>query len=129
MKSQCAKGDDKDFDQRVSVKPGEKQIVRVAMEKDARAPFPTVTSEVRLSVNPNRAAVFVDGVFVGHVDEFDGVGQAMLIAPGKHKISVSLPGYQTFDTEVNLLANQKFELKTDLVKTGQSQVSPVPNQE
>jgi hypothetical protein len=119
----------KDFGQKVNVKPGEKQVIRVAMEKDARAPFPTVTSEIRLSVNPNRAAVFVDGVFVGHVDEFDGVGQAMLIAPGKHKISLSLPGYQTFDTEISLLADQKFELKTDLVKDGQSQVSPAPNQE
>jgi hypothetical protein len=119
----------KDFGQRVVVKPGEKQVVRVAMEKDTRTQFPTVTSEIKLSVNPNRAAVFVDGVFVGHVDEFDGAGQAMLIAPGKHKISLSLPGYQTFDTEVNLLANQKFQLKTDLVKAGESQASPTPNQE
>jgi pSer/pThr/pTyr-binding forkhead associated (FHA) protein len=119
----------KEFGQRVVVKPGEKQIVRVAMEKDTRTPLPTVTSEIKLSVNPNRAAVFVDGVFVGHVDEFDGVGQAMLIAPGKHKISLSLPGYQTLETEVNLLPDQKFQLKTDLVKAGQSQISPTPNQE
>jgi hypothetical protein len=119
----------KNFGQRVVVKPGEKQVIRVAMEKDARTQFPTVTSEVRLSVNPNRAAVFVDGVFVGHVDEFDGIGQAMLIAPGKHKISLSLPGYQTFETEIDLLADQKFQLKTDLVKAGQPQISPTPNPE
>jgi hypothetical protein len=30
----------KDFGQKVNVKPGEKQDIRVAMEKNARAPFP-----------------------------------------------------------------------------------------
>jgi len=27
-----------------------------------------------------------------------------------------LPGYQTFETEINLLPNQKFKIETDLVK-------------
>jgi hypothetical protein len=69
---------------------------------------------VKLAVKPNRAAVFVDGLFVGHVDEFDGPGQAMLLAPGKHRIEITLPGFRTFRTEVTLLAHQEFELKTNL---------------
>ena len=40
----------------------------------------------------------------------------MLISLGKHRIKVALPGYQTFDTELNLRAGQKSELKTELVK-------------
>ena len=81
-------------------------------------PGMTVTAEIKLTVNPERAAVFVDGVFIGHVAEFHGVGKALLVAPGKRKIKISLPGYQTFETEVNLVVNQKFEVKTDLIKTG-----------
>ena len=50
-------------------------------EKDLRVQFPTVTAEVKLSVTPERAAVFVDGVFAGHVAEFGGVGRALLVAP------------------------------------------------
>jgi hypothetical protein len=41
------------------------------MEKDLKVQFPTVTAEVKLSVTPDRAAVFVDGVFVGHIAEFN----------------------------------------------------------
>jgi preprotein translocase subunit SecD len=47
----------------------------------------------------------------------------MLISPGKHRIKVELPGYQTFETEVNLLAGQKSEVKTELVKGSIEQAS------
>jgi hypothetical protein len=108
----------KDFSQKVMVQAGEKQVVRVAMEKDLQVQFPTVTAEVKLSVAPQRAAVFVDGIFAGHVAEFDGVGRALLVAPGPRKITISLTGYQTFETEVALVANQKFKIKTELIKGG-----------
>src|SRR5262249_28343875 len=108
----------KDFDQKVVMQPGEKQVIRVTMAKDFRVQLPTITAEVKLSVSPDRAAVFVDGVFVGHVAEFRGVGKALLVAPGKHKTTISLPGYQSFETEITLAANQKYELKTDLIKGG-----------
>ncbi len=117
-----------DFSQKVTVQPGGKQVIRVAMEKDLRMQIPTITAEIKLSVVPGRAAVFVDGLFVGHVAEFGGVGRALLVAPGKRKITVSLPGYQTFETEINLVANQKFQVKTDLIKSS-IQTNPLPNQE
>lgn len=88
----------------------------MTLQKDPRVHLPTVTAEVKLVITPERAAVFVDDVYVGHVDEFNGVGQALLVAPGKHHFKVSLPGYQTFESEVTLTANQKFQLKTDLAK-------------
>jgi PEGA domain len=105
-----------DFVQKITLQPGEKQILRVTLQKDTRIHLPTVTAEVKLAVTPDRAAVFVDGVFVGHVGEFNGAGKALLIAPGKHSIKISLPGYQTFESQITLSANQKFQLKTDLVR-------------
>jgi len=90
----------------------------VKMEKDVRVQLPQVTAEIKLDVNPNRAAVFVDGVFVGHVAEFGGVGRALLVTPGKRKVKISLPGYQPFETDIELVANQKSTIKTDLVKGG-----------
>jgi|SRR5581483_4491270 len=114
-----------DFSQTISVQPGEKQVIRVALQKDLRMQVPTITAEIKLSVAPDRAAVFVDGLFVGHVAEFGGVGRALLVAPGKRKITISLPGYQTFETEVNLVANQRFQVKTELVKSGSPQSPPL----
>jgi hypothetical protein len=111
-----------DFARDVVLHAGEKQVVRVTMAKDARYVMPAVTSEIKMSVNPGRAAVFLDGQFVGHADEFGGIGKSLIVAPGHRKISLSLPGYQTFSTEVDLAPNQKFVLKTDLVKSGKPQM-------
>lgn len=105
-----------DFSARVTVEPGLKQVVEVTMAKDPRTHPPQVTAQVKLDVNPDRAAVFLDNAFVGHVSEFSGVGRAMLLNPGTHRIKIELPGYQAFDTEIKLLPNQKYTVKTDLAR-------------
>jgi hypothetical protein len=75
-----------------------------------------VTATLKLTVQPGRAAVFLDDSFVGHAGEFGGAFHSMLLSPGKHRIKIELPGYRTFETEVNLLAGQKSEVKTELIK-------------
>src|SRR5580700_5280319 len=114
-----------DFTARILVQPGQKEIVRVAMEKAPTGPLPDVTATVKIAVNPSRAAVFLDGLFVGHVGEFEGAGRGMLVAPGAHQIKIALPGYQTFETAINPIANQKVEIKTDLVKNGAPLTDPL----
>jgi PEGA domain-containing protein len=49
--------------------------------------------------------------------EFGGLGRAMQVAPGSHQIRIALPGYATFQTDINPLPRQKVEVKTDLVKS------------
>jgi hypothetical protein len=116
-----------DFTRRVSVRPGEKLSLDVKMEKDTRVLMPRVTAEIKLDVKPERAAVLVDGVFLGHAAEFNGLGKGLLVAPGKRHVTITLPGYQTFDTDIDLVANQKFTLKTDLVKGGPAEgIAPPP---
>jgi len=105
-----------DFHSTVTVQPGEKQLVMVKMARDLRFQMPSVTAEIKISVNPDRAAVFLDGLLVGHAGEFGGIAKSLLVAPGHRKITISLPGYETFTTEVDLAPNQKFNLKTDLLK-------------
>jgi hypothetical protein len=114
-----------DFAQDVTVRAGERQLVSVKMVEDDRVHLPKVTAEIKLDVKPNRAAVFVDGVFIGHVAEFGGIGKALLVAPGKHKIRITLPGYHAFETDIDLLANQKSEVKTELVEGGPAEGTPL----
>jgi hypothetical protein len=113
-----------DFTEKVVVEPGKRVVVRVIMQKDSRTQFPTVTSQLKLQVTPDRAAVFVDDGFVGTVHEFSGVGRGMLVSPGKHRVKIALPGYQVFETEVNLLPKQKITIKTDLVPGSITQAGP-----
>jgi len=115
----------RDFIQKIVLEPGQKHVVNVAMVKDPEVEYPDVTAEVKFAVKPNRAAVFADDRFIGYVDQFDGPGQWLLLAPGKHHIKITLPGYKTFDTEINLLPKQKFELKTELVKGSITDAGPL----
>jgi hypothetical protein len=110
--------------QRIIVEPAQTQEITIKLEKDTRVQMPEVTAEVKLKVTPDRAAVFLDGTFVGYVHEFGGVGRAMLLSPGKHQIKIALPGYRDFTTEVNLLPKQKFTLRTDLVAGSITQADP-----
>jgi hypothetical protein len=56
---------------------------------------PYETSAVRLKVKPSDARVFVDGGYVGTVDDFDGAFQQLDLKPGRHEISVKRAGYVT----------------------------------
>jgi hypothetical protein len=113
-----------DFIRKVVVEPAQVQIVQVTMHLSPRATTPDITSTLKLNVEPGRAAVFLDGKFVGHASEFGGSFHSMLISPGKHRVKVELPGYRTFETEVNLLAGQKSEVRTELVKGSIEQAGP-----
>lgn len=114
----------REFTRGFTIQPGDKQSYLIWMERDTQAQYPTNPAEVKVAVRPRRAAVFVDNHFVGHVGEFEGPGRAMLLSPGKHHFKIALPGYQSFETEVNLLANQRFELKTDLFGGDITQTDP-----
>jgi hypothetical protein len=106
-----------DYNKKVIIEPKAVTPVRVAMERDSRFvyPDPKTSSEVRLNVQPGRAAVFLDDYYVGTVDAYYGVEHAMLVVPGKHRFKIALAGYRTFETQVELYPKQKFELRTDLV--------------
>jgi hypothetical protein len=118
-----------DYTQQVVLQPGETRILQVAMEKAATGAEPAEWATVKIAVNPSRAAVFLDGRFVGHVGEFGGAGRALLVAPGSHQIKIALPGYITFESNINPLGNQKVEIKTELVKSGVPTDDPSLKQE
>jgi hypothetical protein len=112
-----------DWVREIIVEPGQTHNVRVAMHLIPGAHPPDVTATLKLTVQPGRAAVFLDNNYVGHAGELGGSVHSLLVSPGKHKVRVALPGYRTFETEVELLAGQKSEVKTELVKGSIEQAS------
>jgi hypothetical protein len=105
-----------EFTRELVVEPGQVQEVQVAMKLLPGAKTPDVTSELKLTIHPKRAAVFLDGNYVGHASELGGKFHSLEVSPGKHRIKVELPGYRTFETDVDVLVGQKSEMKTELVK-------------
>ncbi len=113
-----------DIEQKVTVEPGKALLFTVRLAKDSKVQYSKVTSEIKIHVEPDRAAVFLDGSFVGYVHEFGGVGRAMLVNPGKHEIKIALPGFRDFTTQVNLLPKQKYTIETKLVPGSITQADP-----
>jgi hypothetical protein len=97
------------------VSPGLAYSIAGDLQRDPAAHYSSTPAIVEIYIDPGRAAVFVDGMYAGHADEFDGGGNELLLNPGKHKIAITLPGYKTFSTDVSLAANQVFKLQTKLV--------------
>ena len=62
---------------------------------------------LRLKIKPSDAEVYVDGFFVGIVDEFDGVFQRLHIESGVHRIEVRAPGYETLTFDVRIVPDRK----------------------
>jgi hypothetical protein len=118
-----------EFVKQIVLEPGQTQEVNVALVKSARLPTKDATGELKIAATPSRAAVFVDGQYAGHVDEFDGVGKAMLLTPGQHHLRIALPGYLPFDTMVDLRAQQKLKIQTDLVKGSITGAGPQVNKQ
>ena len=114
-----------DYVQKVIVEPGEKKLITVSLHLAPRASVPEVTATLKLKIKPERAAVFLDGKFVGHAGDFGGAFKSMKIAPGKHRIRVELPGYRVYDTSIDLLPNQESEIKTELVPGSIQQNTPL----
>ena len=51
-------------------------------------------SELRIQATPRETQVYVDGYFVGVVDDFDGFAQRLRVEPGEHDIELYLDGHR-----------------------------------
>jgi hypothetical protein len=66
--------------------------------------------ELRLSVRPDDASVYLDG-------EFRGSGRqvsTLFVPPGRHRIEVVRPGYRTYDREVEVTPDRPADVTIEL---------------
>ena len=71
---------------------------------------------LRLKIKPREASVFVDGYYVGLVDDFDGIFQKLNIEAGPHRVEIRAPGYETLSFEVRLVPDHTTTYTGELKK-------------
>jgi hypothetical protein len=71
-------------------------------------------SSAHLEMKPKEAQVYVDGYFVGVVDQFDGVFQRLDVPAGEHELSVYLPGFHTWSERALFRPGQNVTFKGTL---------------
>ena len=69
---------------------------------------------LRLRVKPNNAQVFVDGYFMGEIDNFDGTFQKLTLESGAHRIEIRAEGYEPVQFEVKVVPGETITYKGDL---------------
>lgn len=72
------------------------------------------TGSLRLKIEPREAQVYVDGYFVGDVDNFDGLFQRLKIDAGGHRIEIRAEGYEPIQFDVLLTPGETVTYKGDL---------------
>ena len=109
----------KDITQKITVAPDQIQTVAVVLEENPKEIYPGANAaELRLDIQPKRAAVFVDDGYMGHGGDFGGRFHSMLVSPGKHRLKITLDGYKTYETEIDAVASAKSQIKIVLEKSG-----------
>jgi hypothetical protein len=113
------KGGYKIFTTKVRVAAGQPVVVPVLLELDVTTQYPVgATATLKVFVNPGRAAVSIDGVFVGYASDIGGRFKSLILTPGKRHVRIELQGYRTFETDLDLAPGQTAEVRTALVKGG-----------
>ena len=72
------------------------------------------TGSLRLKVEPKQAQVYIDGYYVGTVDDFDGVFQKLELDSGGHRVELKAEGFDTASFEVLITPGETVTYKGEL---------------
>jgi hypothetical protein len=74
----------------------------------------TETGNLRLDVRPVTAQVFVDGYFVGSVEDFVNTLAGVQLPAGPHHLELRAGGYETLEVDVLVQAGRAITFRADL---------------
>ena len=92
---------------KITVKAGAKTVHTETMKA---LPVPQPPFGTLRTIHPDRfAAVYINGKFMGHVDEFSNFAQGMLLNPGTYalKIVPTADGAAAIEKQITIEANKK----------------------
>jgi hypothetical protein len=84
------------------------------------------TGSARIQVTPRNAKVYVDGYFVGVVDDYDGTFQRLHVPVGEHQLEIHLEGYRPFSQRVMFVRGSTMKVSHALEPLPAGETSPPP---
>ena len=69
---------------------------------------------LRLKIDPKQAQVYIDGYYVGLVDNYDGAFQKLGIEGGGHKVELKADGYEPLQFEVLITPGETVTYKGEM---------------
>jgi len=72
------------------------------------------TTDLIFQVHPAKALVFIDGMLIGSARDFATQKDRYTILDGQHDLRIEAPGYEPYQTEMNIMANRTLHLDIEL---------------
>jgi hypothetical protein len=69
-------------------------------------PPPVRTGGLSFDIHPDDATIYVDGRYMGLVQDYSPMMQPLSLAPGRHSVQLFLEGYETLVCDVDVFAGQ-----------------------
>jgi PEGA domain-containing protein len=91
--------------------PGMYGVVEIPQ---TRSVYALLKGGLRLETQPDSAQVFVDGYYVGIVEEYGLQGKLLELTAGSHHIELRAPGYGVLSFDVHITASQTSRFRGDL---------------
>ncbi len=67
-----------------------------------------------INIRPKDADIFLDGVYVGQADDFDGSPKFLVVKPGTHTIVAKKRGYKTYRVRVSVNPGEQININKKL---------------
>jgi hypothetical protein len=81
-------------------------------------------ASARIEVTPRDAQVFVDGYYVGSVDDFDGIFQRLHVRAGEHTLEIFKEGYRTIRERVDFRRGETYRVKFEMEPLAAGEAQP-----
>jgi hypothetical protein len=72
------------------------------------------TSDIIFNVTPARAMIFIDGKLIGSARDFATERDRYTLLDGEHALRIEFPGYQAFETLLDVAPNRTLHLDIEL---------------
>jgi hypothetical protein len=71
---------------------------------------------LRVKAKPVNAQVYIDGVLVGSVDDFDGLTNHLELDAGPHQMQIKADGYRPYTADINVKSGRTSTERVNLKK-------------
>jgi hypothetical protein len=75
---------------------------------------PADSGNLRLVIDPPAAQVYVDGIFVGTVEDAGSPLAGLRIGRGVHRLELTAPGYETLTVDVSIEPNRTITYRAEM---------------
>ena len=78
---------------------------------------------IKTSVTPKDAEVFVDGYYAGKASDFDGAFSRLHVAPGGHQVALYLNGFRTVFRDIYVRPDSTFKMNESMNRLNPGETS------